>query len=107
MIDVKEVIARASQDAESEAEDIFSFMPSRLSPAVRMSVCTNNVATIEDQLREAQCRDALVKLRNYLHTRAHFIKHRNSNIHGQRANTCVNTLIDSLSSKICRAVKKY
>lgn len=82
-------------------------MPSRLSPAVWTSVCTNNVATIEDQLREAQCCDALVKLQNYLHTRTHFIKHRNSNIRGQRANTRANTLIDSLSSKIHRAVKKY
>ena len=107
MIDVEDVITRASQDTETEAEDILLFMPSGLNRGDRTSMCTNNIAAIKGQLREAQCRDALVKLRNYLHTRAHFIKHRNVNIRGQKANTRANTLIDTLSSKIRRAAEKY
>ena len=107
MVDIEDVVARSSQDPETEAEDIRLWMPSRLRPSERSSVCTNSIATIEERLREAQCRDALSKLRNYLHTRAHFIKHRNTNICGQRANTCAKTLIDSLSSKIDRVAAKY
>ena len=75
MIDIEDVITQVSQDAETEAEDILLFMRSRLNGADQMSTCTNNIAAIEGQLREAQCHDALVKLQNYPHTHAHFIKH--------------------------------
>lgn len=75
MIDIEDIITQVSQDAETEAEDILLFMRSRLNGADQMSTCTNNIAAIEGQLREAQCRDALVKLQNYPHTHAHFIKH--------------------------------
>ena len=107
MVDIEDVIARSSQVPETEAEDICLWMPSGLCSSDRISVCTNNITTIEERLRESQCRDALSKLRNYLHTRAHFIKHRNTNIRGQRANTRAKTLIDSLSSKIDRVADKY
>ena len=62
MIDVEDVITRTSQDTKTEAKDILLFMPSGLNRDDRSSTCTNNVTAIEGQLREAQCRDALVKL---------------------------------------------
>ena len=107
MINIEDVVSQRSQNPATEAEDIRLFLPSRLHPTVRTSSCTNNIAIIEEQLREAQCHDALAKLRTYLHTRAHFIKHRNTNIRGQRANTRAKTLVDALSSKVARVAEKY
>ncbi|KAI6020717.1 hypothetical protein BKA83DRAFT_28289 [Pisolithus microcarpus] len=69
--------------------------------------CSADICAIESQLREAQCHDALAKLHNYLHTHAHFIKCQNTNIQGQRANTCTKTLIDNLSSKISKVIQRY
>ncbi|KAI6151215.1 hypothetical protein BKA82DRAFT_3975358 [Pisolithus tinctorius] len=105
MIGIESIVQR-SEDPEAEAKAIRLCMPSELSPAERMSI-SDDISVIEAQLREAQCRDALGKLRNYLHTQTHFIKYRNTNIRGQRANTHAKTLISTLSSKIGRVVQKY
>lgn len=107
MNDIEDTLARNPQSPGTEPEDMNLWLPSALSPAERLSTCVNNIAGIEDQLREAQCRDSLAKMRNYLHTQAHFIKYRNTNIRGQRANTRAKTLMDTLTAKIGRTALKY
>ena len=107
MINIEDIVSQRLQNPATEAEDICLFLPSRLHPTVWTSSCTNNIAIIEEQLREAQCHNALAKLRTYLHTRTHCIKHQNTNICGQGANTHVKTLVDALLLKIARVVEKY
>ncbi|KAI6145951.1 hypothetical protein BKA82DRAFT_4330489 [Pisolithus tinctorius] len=105
MIGIKSIVQR-SEDPEAKAKAIRLCMPSELSPAEQMSI-SDDISVIKAQLREAQCRDALGKLRNYLHMQTHFIKYRNTNICGQRANTHAKTLINTHSSKIGRVIQKY
>ena len=62
MNNIEDIITRNPQETEAEAEDIKLWMPSELSPTKRSSRCTNNIATIEEQLRAAQCRDSLAKI---------------------------------------------
>lgn len=107
MPDIEDVLTVNPKDPETDVENMMLWVPSELSPSERSSICTNNIAIIEEKLREAQCRDALAKLRNYLHTRSHFIKNRNTNIRGQRANTRAHSLINTISSKINRTAEKY
>ncbi|KAI6098841.1 hypothetical protein EDD16DRAFT_1527072 [Pisolithus croceorrhizus] len=102
-----EIIVQQSQDPGTEAKDICLFMLSELCSTEWKSTFPGDICAIKSQLREAQCHDALTKLQNYLHTCAHFIKHRNANIWGQRVNTHAKTLIDNLSLKINRVMQRY
>jgi hypothetical protein len=107
MVYIEDIIDRNPDDPDAEPEEIALWLPSALQPATRTAICMNNIGIVEEKLREAQCHDALIELRNYLHTKSHCVKYRNSHIHGQRANTHAHALIDSLLHKIDRAAWKY
>ncbi|KAH7917395.1 hypothetical protein BV22DRAFT_1026398 [Leucogyrophana mollusca] len=98
---------RNDMTAESEAEDIKLWLPSDLDVRTRVEMCSTRLINIEGDLREAQCYDALDKLRNRLCTKFHYIHHRNINIRGQRSNTRAHALIDHMDDHIAAAATKY
>jgi hypothetical protein len=62
---------------------------------------------MEARLREAQCSDALVKLRSLLHSKGHLIAFRNENMTGQRKATRSQNLIARVGTQISQHHKKY
>ncbi|KAJ7050768.1 hypothetical protein C8F01DRAFT_1343613 [Mycena amicta] len=89
------------------AEDVKLWLPSDLTETQRGTACRRGLINIEAKLREAQCGDALTKLRSLLFTKTHLIHHRNANAVGQRASTRSSTLISRVTDQISREATKY
>jgi hypothetical protein len=107
MVGVEGWIEEQDMDSSEEVEDESLWLPSTIPPSNRDLLCTNNIAHIEAELRKGQCRDSLDKLRRQLHTKSHFVKHRNLDLRGQQANTRANSFLAQLNSKINAAAEKY
>ncbi|KAJ7056324.1 hypothetical protein C8F01DRAFT_1029354 [Mycena amicta] len=90
-----------------KAEDVKLWLPSDLTETQRGTACRRGLIDIEAKLREAQCGDALTKLRSLLFTKTHLIHHRNANAVGQRASTRSSTLISRVTDQISREATKY
>ncbi|KAH7918297.1 hypothetical protein BV22DRAFT_1108395 [Leucogyrophana mollusca] len=82
---------------EPEPEEITLWLPSEVNAQSRTTMCATGLVDIEVQLREVQCHNALDKLRSHLHTKSHYIRHRNINIQVAAAaakyNCTCNTLL--------------
>ncbi|KAG2145301.1 uncharacterized protein EDB93DRAFT_1241161 [Suillus bovinus] len=107
MVGIKGWIEEQDMNSSEEVEDESLWLPLTLPPSDRDLLCTNNIAHIEAELRKGQCCDSLDKLHRQLHTKSHFVKHRNLNLRGQQANTCANSSLARLNSKINAATEKY
>lgn len=107
IIGIESWLAEVANESLEEPEDINLWFPSSFTRIRRTEMCWNDIADIEAKLWESQCQDALNKLGNQLRTKMHCIKQRNTNIHGQRANTRANALIDRLTTKIDTSAAKY
>ncbi|KAJ7053402.1 hypothetical protein C8F01DRAFT_991754 [Mycena amicta] len=90
-----------------KAEDVKLWLPSDLSDTERGRASRGGLVTVEAKLREAQCGDALSRLRRLLYTKTHLIHHRNANSVGQRASTRSSTLISRVTDQITREATKY
>ncbi|KAG1898329.1 uncharacterized protein F5891DRAFT_899768, partial [Suillus fuscotomentosus] len=88
-------------------ENTILLLPSSVSASIQTSTCRDDIACIEEKLRDAQCHDCLYKLQNALRARVHLIKHRNRETCGQRANTCAASIISRLDGKIKMIADKY
>jgi hypothetical protein len=97
----------ADSSTQDDVEDVRLWLPSELSPELRLHGCHKGLAFMEEQLRESQCRDALDTVRNLLRTKMHFIHYRNRNTRGQIRATRAHTLIDSIASKTKLAASRY
>lgn len=109
---VAEIKARDEDDRDkdapaAQAEHIKLYLPSQLEREERKSACLRSAVDAESKLRYAQATDALVALRSALHSKAHVIHHRNSNVVGQRASTRSGTLIARIGERITRIAAKY
>jgi hypothetical protein len=94
-------------DNQRDVEDVKLWLPSELDLTLREHGCHEGVASMEEELREGQCRDALDKIRNLQRAKMHFIHFRNTNTRGQRPATRAQNLINSISSKIHLATSRY
>ncbi|KAJ7052811.1 hypothetical protein C8F01DRAFT_952234, partial [Mycena amicta] len=90
-----------------KAEDLKLWFPSDLTATQRNWACGGKVVAAEASLREAQCGDALVKVRGYLYTKTHLIHTRNETSIGQAASTRSRTLIERIGERMGREVTKY
>ncbi|KAJ7053995.1 hypothetical protein C8F01DRAFT_1260213 [Mycena amicta] len=79
-----------------KAEDSKLWLPSSLSETQRAWVCRRGLVEVEAKLREAQCRDALGKIRAHLYTKTHLIHARNAI-----------TLIERVGDRTEREFAKY
>ena len=97
----------AQDDGPHDVEDVRLWLPSALEPKLRMDGCHKDLASMEEQLREAQCQDALGKIRNLERAKMHFIHHRNSYTRGQKSATRSHTLIDGIAQKVKLVASRY
>ncbi|KAG2101391.1 uncharacterized protein F5147DRAFT_747022 [Suillus discolor] len=107
MVGIGSWIEQQDRDSSDDVEDESLWLPSTLPASDREAICTNDIAHIEAELRKGQCRDALDRLHRHLHTKSHFIKHRNLDLRGQRANTRATSFLARFDSKINAATVKY
>ncbi|KAJ7059879.1 hypothetical protein C8F01DRAFT_1253971 [Mycena amicta] len=90
-----------------KAEDLKLWFPSDLTETQRTWACGGRVVAAEAKLREAQCGDALVKVRGYIYMKTHLIHTRNETAVGQAASTRSRTLIERVGERMDREMTKY
>lgn len=87
-------------DVASEPELTPLFLPSSIPSDLCDLICVGDVCSIEAQLREAQCSEALADLRTQLLKRTYLNKYKDRTASSQRAYTRFRTLQDHTESKI-------
>ncbi|KAJ7604795.1 hypothetical protein DFH06DRAFT_1020618 [Mycena polygramma] len=103
------ILALEARDTpeEEQPENEPLFLPSALSVAERATGCTKGVLEIELLLRDAQCRSALMRLRNQLHIKVRFLNYKMLHVRHQGANTRSRSIIQCNEVKICLHSEKY
>ncbi|KAF7312645.1 CxC2 domain-containing protein [Mycena indigotica] len=89
-----------------KAEDVKLWLPSELGDRQKWA-CRKGLFELEAKLRQAQCGDALTKVRSLLYAKTHLIFHRNAASVGQNSTTRSATLIGRMVEKITREATKY
>ncbi|KAF7300227.1 CxC2 domain-containing protein [Mycena kentingensis (nom. inval.)] len=93
---------------ETAAEQVPLLPPSALSEAQRASGgCYEGLADLEHQLWDAQCRSALVALRNQLHIKSRLLTYKKRHSRHQGANTRSRALVARNENKILLCADKY
>ncbi|KAJ7807053.1 hypothetical protein B0H13DRAFT_2386681 [Mycena leptocephala] len=103
----REERARNPDAAPVRAENVRLFLPSQLTEAERAGGCQEGLAEMEAKLREAQCGDALVKLRSRLHAKRHVLYWKAGNVGGQHGATRSQTLVGQITDRINATADKY
>ncbi|KAJ7678301.1 hypothetical protein DFH06DRAFT_975338, partial [Mycena polygramma] len=98
--------ARDTPDAE-QPENEPLFLPSALSETERATGCTKGLLEIELLLRDAQCRAALMRLRNQLHIKVRFLNYKMLHARHQGANTRSRSIVQRNEIKIRLHSEKY
>ncbi|KAJ6467408.1 hypothetical protein C8R45DRAFT_1171845 [Mycena sanguinolenta] len=88
------------------AEDVPLLLPSAWTDAQR-SRCAQGLEQIEALLRDAQCRTALMRLRNQLHIKSRLLTYKKNHVRHQGANTRSRTIVTRNESKIRLHSEKY
>jgi len=78
-----------------------------MAPNSRAVVCQDGLAKMEDQLRTAQCQDALNAVQNILKIKTRMIAFKNRNVRGQRQGTRSRAVIDRVHERARVAAGKY
>ncbi|KAJ7764813.1 hypothetical protein B0H16DRAFT_1310446 [Mycena metata] len=99
--------ARVPADVSQLPEDAPLFLPSALSDQERATGCTAGLVNIEARARDAQCRSALVRLRNQLHIKTRFLIYKKIHSRHQGANTRSRTIVTRNESKIRLHSERY
>lgn len=88
-------------------ENVPLCLPSDLTPEQRRNGCREGLAKIENQLRDAQCRGSLDRLRNQLHIKSRLLTYKGGNVRHQGPNTRSRGLINRNEAKIRLHSEKY
>lgn len=99
--------ARAEDDDDGLIENEKIWFPSDLPKPVRMRGCFSGLVAMEDSLREAQCRDALERIRCLERAKLAMVQFRHNNIRGQKQLTRSKSSFEVLQDRTKRAVAKY
>ncbi|KAJ7050868.1 hypothetical protein C8F01DRAFT_1067390 [Mycena amicta] len=93
---------------ETLAEDVLLLPPSALTELQRSNGgCRAGLVELEATFREAQCRSALVSLRNHLHIKSRLLVYKTNQSQNQAANTRSRALVAWNESKILLFSRKY
>ncbi|KAF4593588.1 hypothetical protein EYR40_008375 [Pleurotus pulmonarius] len=105
---LESLIAEETDETTScDIEDMPLWLPSAVDASQRGSGCLHGLAAKEEALREAQCYDALDKIRALQRGKAHLVIYKNRNIRGQRPSTRARTSLDRLDDRIRMEVIRY
>ncbi|KAK7061181.1 CxC2 domain-containing protein [Favolaschia claudopus] len=97
---------RATPDEQPEDEPLF--LPSSLLASERAGGgCTEGLFEMEQLMRDAQCRSAIVKLRNQLVIKARFLNYKKLHARHQGATTRARSLVNRNELKIRLHSEKY
>ncbi|KAK7053876.1 CxC2 domain-containing protein [Favolaschia claudopus] len=103
-----QALARRTPSEEELAEDVPLMLPSSLSATERGDGgCVRGVVEVESQLRSAQCRTALPRLRNQLHMKSRLLLYKKNNARHQGMNTRSRTIVARNESKIRLHSEKF
>ncbi|KAK7055626.1 CxC2 domain-containing protein [Favolaschia claudopus] len=102
-----QALARRGGEAEELPETTPLMLPSALTPEEREVGCVAGVQHIEQLLRDAQCSEALMRLRNQLHIKSRYFDYKALHARHQGANTRTRTLVARNESKIRLHSEKY
>lgn len=101
----------ALEDREADPEELPEneplFLPSALAGMGLQSGCAPGLVEIELLMRDAQCRSALVRLRNQLHIKSRYLNYKKLHARHQGANTRSRTIVNRNESKIRLHSEKY
>ncbi|KAK7039763.1 hypothetical protein R3P38DRAFT_2769907 [Favolaschia claudopus] len=103
----RDPLARRGGEAEELPETTPLMLPSALTPEEREVGCVAGVQHIEQLLRDAQCSEALMRLRNQLHIKSRYFDYKALHARHQGANTRTRTLVARNESKIRLHSEKY
>ncbi|KAJ7040183.1 hypothetical protein C8F04DRAFT_912963, partial [Mycena alexandri] len=107
MLKAEEAKREADLPAPSP-EHIRLWLPSELPEHEQSgSGCQRNVAAMEAELRQGQCSNALVVMRNLLHCKRYLITFRNDNLGGQKKTTRAHTILAQLGERVDVDAHKY
>ncbi|KAF8212570.1 hypothetical protein K438DRAFT_1957172 [Mycena galopus ATCC 62051] len=102
---------RENVPVDKQLEHVPLFLPSGLTAAQRVVEGVDVLATMEKELRHAQCATALERLRNQLHVKSRFLTYKELQARHQGANmrtrTRTRTLVTRNESKIQLHSEKY
>ncbi|KAJ6568315.1 hypothetical protein DFH09DRAFT_917981 [Mycena vulgaris] len=93
--------------ASTVAEDVPLILPSALTEAQQCAGCIPGLLVIESVMRDAQCRTALVRLRNQLHIKTRFLIYKKHQSRHQGMNTRSKMIVARNESKIRLHSEKY
>ncbi|KAF7377196.1 CxC2 domain-containing protein [Mycena sanguinolenta] len=102
-----QALSRLPDNPNELPEDVPLMLPSALSPAEREAGCIAGVHLIEILARDAQCSEALVRLRNQLHVKSRLLQYKEIQAQHQGANTRSRTLVARNESTICLHSERY
>ncbi|KAJ7092096.1 hypothetical protein C8R43DRAFT_908180, partial [Mycena crocata] len=97
----------AAVRAKLRVEDAALFLPSGLTAEERAVGCAPGLENIEALARDAQCRTALVSLRNQLHIKCRLLVYKKSHARHQGANLRSRTIVARNEAKIGLHSSKY
>ncbi|KAJ6451209.1 hypothetical protein C8R47DRAFT_998609, partial [Mycena vitilis] len=101
-----QILKDLDQPANTVAEDVPLLLPSALSDPQR-DRCIPGLDHLEALMRDAQCRTALVRLRNQLHIKTRLLTYKKHHARHQGANTRSRTIVTRNESKIRLHSEKY
>ncbi|KAH7904785.1 hypothetical protein BJ138DRAFT_1138456 [Hygrophoropsis aurantiaca] len=107
MVGMDQWVEQHTVEPEPDPENLKLWLPSELDVASRERLCAIGIVEIEIALRNVQCHNALDKLHSHLRTKSHYIHHRNTDVRGQRPNTCAHALINRITTRVTGAAAKY
>ncbi|KAK7030523.1 CxC2 domain-containing protein [Favolaschia claudopus] len=102
-----QALARRDPNPEEVPEHTPLMLPSALSSAERDAGCIGSVQLVENFARDAQCSEALMRLRNQLHIKSRFFTYKELHVRNQGANTRARNLVARNESKILLHSAKY
>lgn len=88
-------------------EDVKLWLPSSIPPNRRDAVCIPGLASTEERLRTAQCRDALESIRHVLRVKSRMVLFKNKNVRGQTHSTRSRAVIDRVHGRAKGNAEKY
>ncbi|KAJ6499891.1 hypothetical protein DFH09DRAFT_945023 [Mycena vulgaris] len=102
------VLLRAREPPDDEqVESLPLFLPSALTDAQRQVEPVKTLSVIEDELRDAQCGMALLRLRNQLHIKSRLLTYKEIQARNQGPNTRSRSVVETNESKIRLHSEKY
>ncbi|KAF9471153.1 hypothetical protein BDN70DRAFT_783782, partial [Pholiota conissans] len=100
-------LSGTSTPSDRHPESVELWLPSSIPNEHRTHVCIADLPNVEEQLRTAQCRDALDAIRHILRVKSRMVLFKNKNVRGQREGTRSRTIIDRVHERAKAAAAKY